>query len=67
MNIVTMLLPLAIQLITAYLEKGEDKKEAREAFLVFVEKMQSKSNGSAGLRKSYQAQIDRLKKINHGA
>lgn len=61
-TLVSAFLPFAIKIITAYLEKNEDKKEARKLFLQFVEKMQSSAGDSASLRSSYQAQIDRLKK-----
>lgn len=61
MTLVNAFLPFAIKIITAYLEKNEDKKEARKLFLQFVEKMQSSSGDSATLRSSYQAQIDRLR------
>lgn len=62
-TIISALLPFAIQILTAYFERNKDKKEAREAFLSFVQKMQSGSGESARLRSSYQAQIDRLKKV----
>ena len=65
-TIVSALLPFAIKIISAWFEKNQDKKEAREAFLSFVEKMQSNAGNSASLRKSYQAQIERLKKVQNG-
>lgn len=61
MAIIEALLPFAVKLIGAYFEKRQDKVEARQAFLAFVEKMQSHAGDSARLRSSYQAQIDRLK------
>lgn len=63
-TVVTAFLPVAIKIITSYLNSQADKKEAREAFIAFVEKMQSSSNGSVKVRNSYQAQIDRLKNAN---
>lgn len=62
MTIITALLPLALQIISMFLAKNKDKQEAREAFLVFVQKMQNSSGESARLRSSYKAQIERLKK-----
>lgn len=62
-TIISALLPFAVQIIAAYFERNKDKKEAREAFLSFVQKMQSSAGDSARLRSSYQAQIDRLKKV----
>lgn len=62
MSIVNALLPLALQIIGLWFEKNKDKKEARAAFLAFVEKMQATSGSSARLRSSYQSQIERLKK-----
>lgn len=61
-TLITAFLPFAIKIISAYLDKNKDKKEARKAFLLFVEKMQSTAGNSASLRNSYQNQIDRLKK-----
>ena len=53
--------PLMIKLIVDYLAKKEDMKKAREAFLKFVEIMQSHPSASVSLKTSYQAQLDRLK------
>lgn len=64
MAIIEMLLPLMIGLISSYLAKNKDKAKAREAFLAFVENMQSQSDMSSKNYKSYQAQIERLKKIS---
>lgn len=63
-TLITAFLPFAIKIITAYLEKGEDKKEARELFLKFIEKMNNNAGNSTSLRTSYQAQIDRLRGSN---
>jgi hypothetical protein len=64
MTIITSLLPLALQIISMFLKNNESKKEAREAFLVFIQKMQNNSGESARLRSSYKAQIERLKKAD---
>lgn len=62
MTIISALLPLALQIISMFLKQNSDKKEARDAFLIFIEKMQNNSSESARLRSSYKAQIERLKK-----
>lgn len=60
-SIITAILPFAIKIIAAWFAKNEEKKEAREAFLKFIEAMQNDSTGSAGLKSSYQQQLERLR------
>ena len=52
---------LAIKIILMFLDSNKDKKESRAAFLKFVEAMEKEKSKSAGIRKSYKNQIERLK------
>jgi len=60
-SIIAALLPFAIKIIASWFEKNEQKKEARDAFLKFVEAMQKSGSDSARLKKSYEEQLERLR------
>lgn len=60
-SIVTALIPFAIKILNSYFEKNKDKKDQREAYLKFLESMQSSASTPATMRNSYQDQIRRLR------
>ena len=71
MTILTSVLPLALKMIGYFIEKkiakGEMEKEARKAYLDFLNKIEPSLQDSARLRKSAQSQMDRLKEqLNEG-
>jgi len=55
LTIISALMPALIKLIMYFLEKNEDKKEARESFLRFIEAW-NKDESSKKLRDSYKRQ-----------
>lgn len=56
-------LPLAVRLITAYLDKVGASNEQKKAFMGFLETMEVHPGVSVKLKLSYRAQKERLEKI----
>lgn len=62
MTIIQALLPVALKLLALYFEKVETNKDQKQAYLDFIQKMQSKATQPAEIKTSYDSQIERLKK-----
>jgi len=60
-GIISSLLPLAIKLITAYLDRQEGDTIAKEKFLDFIGSMEESMKTPSKLRKTYKEQGDRLR------
>lgn len=62
-SLLSLLVPLALRLIGAWLDKQENAAEAQKSFIDFVEKASSTLQGSAKVKQSFDAQKDRLQKM----
>lgn len=60
-SILSALLPFAVKIIQNYFEKQKGKQESKRKWIAFIESMAGTLTNSAGLRKSWQDQADRLK------
>lgn len=65
-TIITAVLPILLKTLGYFIDKGikdaKERKEAREAYVGFIRKIEGSFTDSARLRKSAQAQIKALKK-----
>jgi len=63
--IITMILPIILKTLGYFIDKGikdaEKQKEAREAYIGFIRKIENSFTDSARLRKSAKSQIEWLK------
>ena len=60
LGLLSAILPLAIKIIMAYLERKEVDNEVRRRFMKFVESLETSMKSPAKLRQSYKKQGDRL-------
>ncbi len=61
-TIITALLPFAIKILSLYFESKDVDKKSKLDWKQFLEKVQSKPSTSVRLKKSVDAQLDRLRK-----
>lgn len=67
-TIIVMMLPMILKVLGFFIDKGikdaNKKKAAKDAYINFIRKVEISFTDSARLRKSAQAQIERLKQEN---
>ena len=60
--LITAILPVIFKIIEMIINKSNEKVKLREDFISFIENLEKDAPKSPKLRKSYNAQIERLKK-----
>ena len=60
--VISALLPVATWIFSEFIKGKKGNTELKAAYRLFVEKMAEDGTNSAKLRKSYKAQLERLKK-----
>jgi hypothetical protein len=65
-SIIEFLLPIATWIFGKYVESDKASKDARAAYVKFLETMQSSASTPATMRNSYQDQIRRLREGSNG-
>lgn len=61
LSILSALVPLAVKIIMAYIERNELDNVTRQRFLDFIESMEGSMKVPSNIRKDYQKQGDRLR------
>lgn len=61
-TIISALLPFAIKILTLYFESKDADQKSKKEWKQFLEKMQSKPSTSVRIKKSVDAQLERLRK-----
>lgn len=61
-NIISALLPFAIKILSMYFESKDVDLKSKKEWKQFLERVQSKPSTSVRLKKSVDAQLDRLRK-----
>ena len=61
LTIIEFLIPVAIKLLGMFLDKKQADKEMMQRFYEFVEKFDKEYFNSVKLKRSYEAQLERLR------
>lgn len=60
-SIIASFLPFAIKILNMYFENNEQSKDARAAYIKFLEAMQGSQSTPAKMKESYEEQLRRLR------